>query len=210
MQRDHPLEREGPGLAAAASPRARAPRARLDGHGERALRVLPEARPGGVERAPGGGVDGRRGERHGPSLTVLGRGAGDLSARGPGYPRAGFEAPQLPTSEYASRASRSPGTKERLHAEEDRSLLIVLQGIDAAGKDGTVKHVLRGTNPSGVTVRSFKEPSSEEGAHDFLWRYRNYAVARIVAGTLERMDPRYPEPPEDVRAFAERELQQAR
>jgi PPK2 family polyphosphate:nucleotide phosphotransferase len=239
--------------------------------------------------------------------------------------------------EYDRTAERLARLQERLYAEERRSLLIVLQGIDAAGKDGTVKHVLRGTNPAGVGVRSFKEPSSEELAHDFLWRYhhatpadgmigvfnrshyedvlvvrvkdlapeplwrsrydsindfermlvregttilkfllhiskdeqlakfrerlersdkyfkwsdndmrerahwdeyqrayedavratstpwapwyvipadhrwyRNYVVARIVAGGLEAMDPRYPEPPADVKAFAERELERAR
>jgi PPK2 family polyphosphate:nucleotide phosphotransferase len=248
----------------------------------------------------------------------------------------GLGGPDDVESEYDALRERIAGLQERLHAEEERSLLIVLQGIDAAGKDGTVKHVLRGTNPSGVTVRSFKEPSSEEGAHDFLWRYhhatpadgmigvfnrshyedvlvvrvkdlapeelwrsrydsindfermlvregttilkfllhiskeeqlekfrerlarpdkyfkwsdndikerkrwddyqqayedavnatstawapwyvvpadnrwyRNYVIARILAGTLERMDPRYPEPPADVKAFAERELGQA-
>jgi PPK2 family polyphosphate:nucleotide phosphotransferase len=239
--------------------------------------------------------------------------------------------------EYDTLSERLSSLQERLHAEERRSLLIVLQGTDAAGKDGTIKHVLRGTNPAGVRVHSFKEPSNDELAHDFLWRYhqatpadgmigvfnrshyedvlvvrvkdlapeplwrsrydsindfermlvregttilkfflhiskeeqlekfrerlertdkyfkwsandakerarwddyqqayedavnatstpwapwyvipadhrwfRNYAVARIVAGTLDAMDPRYPEPPEDVRAFAERELEQAR
>ena len=239
--------------------------------------------------------------------------------------------------DYEGLRDRLPDLQERLHAEEERSLLIVLQGIDAAGKDGTVKHVLRGTNPSGVRVHSFKEPSNDELAHDSLWRYhqatpadgmigvfnrshyedvlvvrvkdlapealwrsrydsindfermlvregttilkfflhiskdeqlekfrqrlarpdkyfkwsdndmkerarwdeyqqayedavnatstpwapwyvvpadhrwfRNYVVARIVAGTLTAMDPRYPEPPEDVRAFAERELERAR
>ena len=239
-------------------------------------------------------------------------------------------------SEYDGMRERIADLQERLHAEEKRSLLIVLQGIDAAGKDGTVKHVLRGTNPSGVRVQSFKEPSSEELAHDFLWRYdhatpadgmigvfnrshyedvlvvrvkdlapealwrsrydsindfermlvregttilkfflhiskeeqlekfrerlarpdkyfkwsdndikerarwddyqqayedalnatstpwapwyvipadhrwfRNYVIARILAGALETMDPRYPEPPEDVKEFAERELEKA-
>jgi PPK2 family polyphosphate:nucleotide phosphotransferase len=67
--------------------------------------------------------------------------------------------------------------QERLYAEEKRSLLIVLQGIDAAGKDGTVKHVLRGTNPAGVRVFSFKEPSADEAAHDFLWRYHQATPA---------------------------------
>jgi PPK2 family polyphosphate:nucleotide phosphotransferase len=59
----------------------------------------------------------------------------------------------------------------RLYAEEQRSVLFVLQGIDAAGKDSTVAHVFRGTNPQGVRVYSFKQPSVEESTHDFLWRY---------------------------------------
>jgi PPK2 family polyphosphate:nucleotide phosphotransferase len=235
--------------------------------------------------------------------------------------------------EYEELQDRLADLQERLYAEEKRSLLIVLQGIDAAGKDGTVKHVLTGTNPSGVRVYSFKEPSSDELAHDFLWRYhqatpadgmihvfnrshyedvlvvrvkdlapeelwrsrfdsindfermlvregttivkfllhiskeeqlekfrerlerqdkywkwssndmkererwdeyqqayeeavaatsttwapwyvvpadnrwfRNYVIARVLAGTLQAMDPQYPEPPEDVKRFAEREL----
>jgi PPK2 family polyphosphate:nucleotide phosphotransferase len=59
----------------------------------------------------------------------------------------------------------------RLYAEEKHALLVVLQGIDAAGKDSTVSHVFRGTNPQGCRVYSFKEPSTDESAHDFLWRY---------------------------------------
>jgi PPK2 family polyphosphate:nucleotide phosphotransferase len=65
----------------------------------------------------------------------------------------------------------------RLYAEEKRALLVVLQGIDAAGKDSTVAHVFRGTNPQGVRVYSFKEPSNEELAHDFLWRYHQHTPA---------------------------------
>jgi PPK2 family polyphosphate:nucleotide phosphotransferase len=67
--------------------------------------------------------------------------------------------------------------QERLYAEEKRSLLVVLQGIDAAGKDSTVKHVFRGTNPQGCRVYSFKVPSGEEAAHDFLWRYHHATPA---------------------------------
>ena len=63
-------------------------------------------------------------------------------------------------AEYEDLRERIADLQERLYAEEQRSLLIVLQGIDAAGKDGTVKHVLRGTNPAGVRVYSFKEPST--------------------------------------------------
>jgi PPK2 family polyphosphate:nucleotide phosphotransferase len=242
-------------------------------------------------------------------------------------------APDEVEGDYEELHERLADLQERLYAEENRSLLIVLQGIDAAGKDGTVKHVLTGTNPSGVRVYSFKEPSNDELAHDFLWRYhqatpadgmihvfnrshyedvlvvrvkdlapeelwrsrfdsindfermlaregttivkfllhiskeeqlekfrerlerqdkywkwssndmkererwdeyqqayeeavaatstpwapwyvvpadhrwfRNYVIARVLAGTLQAMDPQYPEPPEDVKRFAEREL----
>jgi PPK2 family polyphosphate:nucleotide phosphotransferase len=239
--------------------------------------------------------------------------------------------------EYDRLRDRIAELQERLYGEEKQALLIVLQGIDAAGKDGTVKHVLRGTNPAGVRVSTFKEPSNEEAAHDFLWRYhqatpavgtigvfnrshyedvlvvrvkdlepeslwrsrfdsindfermlvregttivkfflhlskeeqlakfrerlertdkywkwsdndikererwddyqrayedavnatstpwapwyvipadhrwfRNYVIARVLAGTLSAMNPRFPEPPADVRQFAERELERAR
>jgi PPK2 family polyphosphate:nucleotide phosphotransferase len=57
-----------------------------------------------------------------------------------------------------------------LYAEHKRTLLIVLQGLDAAGKDGTIRHVMSGVNPQGCTVTSFKKPSPEEMAHDYLWR----------------------------------------
>jgi PPK2 family polyphosphate:nucleotide phosphotransferase len=58
----------------------------------------------------------------------------------------------------------------QLYAEARRSVLVVLQGIDAGGKDGTIKHVMSGLNPQGVTVTSFKVPEGEEKRHDFLWR----------------------------------------
>jgi PPK2 family polyphosphate:nucleotide phosphotransferase len=57
-----------------------------------------------------------------------------------------------------------------LYAERKRSILIVLQGLDAAGKDGTIRHVMSGVNPQGCPVTAFKVPSPEETAHDFLWR----------------------------------------
>ena len=61
--------------------------------------------------------------------------------------------------------------QDALYADEGRSMLIVLQGIDAAGKDGTIKHVMEGVNPEGVDVYGFKEPSKEEMSHDYLWRH---------------------------------------
>jgi PPK2 family polyphosphate:nucleotide phosphotransferase len=57
-----------------------------------------------------------------------------------------------------------------LYAESRRAVLIVLQGMDAGGKDGTIRHVMSGLNPQGVGVVSFKVPNDEERAHDYLWR----------------------------------------
>jgi PPK2 family polyphosphate:nucleotide phosphotransferase len=80
-------------------------------------------------------------------------------------------------TELASLVERIAELQARLYAEDSRSVLVVLQGIDAAGKDSTVKHVFSGTNPQGVRVYTFKEPTSEEAAHDFLWRYHADAPA---------------------------------
>jgi PPK2 family polyphosphate:nucleotide phosphotransferase len=62
--------------------------------------------------------------------------------------------------------------QDRFLARADSSLLIILQAIDAAGKDGTIKHVMSGLNPEGVDVYSFKAPSATEQAHDYLWRHQ--------------------------------------
>jgi PPK2 family polyphosphate:nucleotide phosphotransferase len=76
--------------------------------------------------------------------------------------------------------------QDRLAAEAGRGLLVVLQGIDAAGKDGTIRHVMSGVNPQGVTVRSFKVPSAEELRHDFLWRYACALPGRGQIGIFNR------------------------
>lgn len=60
--------------------------------------------------------------------------------------------------------------QHRLYAESSRSVLVVLQAMDAAGKDGTIRHVMTGFNPAGVHVTSFKVPAGPEAAHDYLWR----------------------------------------
>jgi len=70
------------------------------------------------------------------------------------------------------------GLQERLYAEDRRSLLVVLQAIDAGGKDGTIKHVFGGLNPASCRVVSFKVPSEEERSHDFLWRVHAKAPAQ--------------------------------
>jgi len=63
------------------------------------------------------------------------------------------------------------GLQEKLYAESNESVLIVLQALDAAGKDSTIKHVMSIVNPQSIDVFSFKAPNTEEAAHDFLWRY---------------------------------------
>ena len=73
-----------------------------------------------------------------------------------------------------------------MYAENKRSLLICLQGRDAAGKDGTINHVLGAMNPQGCSVTGFKVPSTEEAAHDFLWRYHKAAPGRGRIGIFNR------------------------
>ena len=73
-----------------------------------------------------------------------------------------------------------------MYAEDRRSLLVVLQGRDAAGKDGTIRHVFGPMNPQGTRVTSFKVPSKEELAHDFLWRCHRAAPERGAVGIFNR------------------------
>jgi PPK2 family polyphosphate:nucleotide phosphotransferase len=76
--------------------------------------------------------------------------------------------------------------QERLAAQDTFGVLVVLQGIDAAGKDGTIRHVMSGVNPQGVVVNSFKVPSAEELDHDYLWRYARKLPARGQIGIFNR------------------------
>jgi PPK2 family polyphosphate:nucleotide phosphotransferase len=73
-----------------------------------------------------------------------------------------------------------------LYAEKKHALLIVLQGIDAAGKDGTIRHVMSGVNPQGCQVTAFKVPTPEEEAHDFLWRIHRAVPERGMIGIFNR------------------------
>ena len=74
----------------------------------------------------------------------------------------------------------------KLAAQDLDAILVVLQGIDAAGKDSTIKHVLSGLNPQGVGVTSFKVPSAEELAHDYLWRYARALPRHGMIGIFNR------------------------
>jgi PPK2 family polyphosphate:nucleotide phosphotransferase len=76
--------------------------------------------------------------------------------------------------------------QERLYAQHQWALLVVLQGMDTAGKDGVIKHVMRGINPLGCEVHAFKAPSSEDLDHDFLWRAETRLPARGDIGVFNR------------------------
>ena len=76
--------------------------------------------------------------------------------------------------------------QERLAAQDTYGVLVCLQALDAAGKDGTIRHVMSGVNPQGVRVRGFKVPSSEELDHDFLWRYARELPGRGEIGIFNR------------------------
>jgi PPK2 family polyphosphate:nucleotide phosphotransferase len=75
---------------------------------------------------------------------------------------------------------------ERLYAEHKRSLLVVLQGMDTSGKDGTVTHVVRNFNPQGVLITAFKQPTPEEKRHGFLWRIRKRLPVPGYIGIFNR------------------------
>ena len=76
--------------------------------------------------------------------------------------------------------------QQRLSADGQWAVLIVLQGMDAAGKDGVIKHVMSGINPQGCEVHAFKAPSAEELEHDFLWRTGKALPARGRIGIFNR------------------------
>ena len=76
--------------------------------------------------------------------------------------------------------------QERLYAEDKHKLLVVFQAMDAGGKDGTIRNVFEGVNPQGVQVTSFKAPTSEDLAHDFLWRIHKAVPGRGKIGVFNR------------------------
>src|SRR5947208_1933839 len=98
----------------------------------------------------------------------------NLSKRDPGD-TAGF------TNEEKCQAALAKNVKDLfelqtlLAASSEYAVLIVLQAMDAGGKDGTIRHVMTGLNPQGCRVTSFKVPNDEEARHDFLWRIHNAA-----------------------------------
>ncbi|HEV7527129.1 MAG TPA: PPK2 family polyphosphate kinase [Acidimicrobiia bacterium] len=86
----------------------------------------------------------------------------------------------------AERTARLSVLHGRLHAERKRSVLLVLQGLDASGKDGTIRRVFTGLNPQGCDVESFNVPTPTEAAHDYLWRIHRAMPARGDIGIFNR------------------------
>ncbi len=86
----------------------------------------------------------------------------------------------------AAGIERLSALQGKLFAERRHALLVVLQAMDAAGKDGTIKHVMTGVNPQGVQVTAFKAPGPVELAHDFLWRVHAAAPRRGMIGLFNR------------------------
>ena len=83
-------------------------------------------------------------------------------------------------------AAKIGGLQYQMAAEAKHSILVILQGMDASGKDGATRHVFSDCNPNGCEVQSFKVPSSEELSHDFLWRVHKYAPAKGMIQVFNR------------------------
>jgi len=90
------------------------------------------------------------------------------------------------TGRLTAALERIDGLQERLYASDRYALLLVFQGMDAAGKDSAIKHVLATANPQGTEVHAFKQPSAEELGHDFLWRAVKALPARGRIGIFNR------------------------
>nr|HET6903429.1 polyphosphate kinase 2 family protein [Ktedonobacteraceae bacterium] len=89
-------------------------------------------------------------------------------------------------AELAKLSDELSDLQELLSAAQHHSLLVVLQGMDTSGKDGTIRHVLSHVNPQGCDVHSFKAPTPEELAHDFLWRIHKVTPPKGVMGIFNR------------------------
>ena len=99
---------------------------------------------------------------------------------------AGFDSKSDAAESLAEDAEAIDGLQNRLFAERKLALLVILQGMDTSGKDGTIRKVFGATGPNGVTVTSFGRPSEEELAHDFLWRVHAACPRRGTIGVFNR------------------------
>jgi len=98
----------------------------------------------------------------------------------------GFKSEQSAAAVLTSHRSKLAGLQEVFYADQSHSLLIVLQGMDTSGKDGTISHIFSGINPQGCDVTSFKFPTPLELRHDFLWRAHTAVPPRGQIGIFNR------------------------
>lgn len=119
------------------------------------------------------------------TLLVSPREGSRLQMRDPGD-RLGLADKASAAATVAARLDELSMLQNRLWAESSRSLLLVLQGMDAAGKDGTIRRVLSGVNPQGCRVSSFKVPCEHELDHDYLWRVHAACPGRGEIGIFNR------------------------
>lgn len=97
-----------------------------------------------------------------------------------------YKSAEHAAADIAANVEQLTSLQRKLYGEKKHALLIVLQGIDAAGKDGTCWHVLSGMNPQGTDVTGFKQPTEEELAHDFLWRVHPHVPGLGQVGVFNR------------------------
>lgn len=98
----------------------------------------------------------------------------------------GFDDKEGALEKVAANVSRLSELQEKLYAQDTYGVLVIFQAIDAAGKDGAIRHVMSGINPQGCHVTSFKSPSSEELDHDYLWRAAKALPQRGMIGIFNR------------------------
>ena len=120
----------------------------------------------------------------GKQLQVAPGGPVELSQRDPGQ-TFGWEKSTV-AKHLEQNTARLAELQFRLFAESRQAVLIVLQGMDASGKDGTVRHVMSGLNPASCRVQSFKVPTALEARHDYLWRIHQVVPARGEIGIFNR------------------------
>ena len=99
---------------------------------------------------------------------------------------AGFEGKPKIEAVLAAQREKLGKLQEVFYASQQKALLIVLQGMDTAGKDGTIRHIFTGVNPQGCDVAAFKVPTPLEAAHDFLWRVHDKVPPRGMIGVFNR------------------------
>jgi PPK2 family polyphosphate:nucleotide phosphotransferase len=119
------------------------------------------------------------------ALRVLPGAPAGLAGRDP-RDRVGLEGKAEAKAVHGELLERLTRLQNRLWAEQKRSLLLVLQGMDASGKDGAIRTVLSGVNPQGVRVASFKAPAGREFEHDYLWRIHEVCPGHGETGIFNR------------------------